>query len=79
MRAVTRCRAHLSTRTDVRGRGYGEHGIVPWFPVMLCLLPVLVPAVRLAGVREWRDAVVVAASAAFLLALLVERLTTRPA
>ncbi|MFZ5848630.1 hypothetical protein [Nocardioides pakistanensis] len=50
---------------------------MPWFPVMLCLLPVLVPAARVAGVRSWRDAVVVAASAAFLLALLVERVTTR--
>lgn len=69
----------MSTRTDVHGARYAEHGIVPWFPVMLCLLPVLVPATRVAGVRSWRDAVVVAASAAFLLALLVERVTTRAA
>lgn len=58
-------------------RWYDEHGGVSWFPVMVCLVPVLVPAARLAGVRGWRDAVVVAASAAFLLGLLVELATTR--
>lgn len=40
-----------------------------WFYVMLCVLPGLVAAARLGGVARWRDTLLVATAASFLIGL----------